>query len=129
MAAITGTFGLVGAQSLSALYTLGSASDTISNTDLLTTSGLSTKPNGGSPSALAKFLTTIFASDTAAEAAFRALGGRISCRVSKNSTAADVITIAFQNINAVPALVIAGAGAPYGQVLELTIELPHSITQ
>lgn len=122
MAAITGTYGLVRYQSLALTCTLGSASDTISNADLLTTSLLSATAN---TSPLKTFLGTTFANAAAAELAFRAIGGEITMR-QVSGTATTVISIAWTCTAAVPFLTLAGGA---DQVLELCIRTPHTIVQ
>jgi len=129
MGAVTGTYGLVGPQRVSFKITLGSTSDTQTNADILTTSGLATKASGGAPSSLAKFFGTIFASNTAADDAFRALGGEISVRQTGGTAAPAAILVGWQNVNAVPCLQYVAAGGASNEVLEVIISLPHSIIQ
>lgn len=126
MAAITGTYGLVKRSHLSLQVTLQSASDGVSNTDLVTTSGLAALSGiSTTNSPLYNFLTTAHASAAAANLAFRALGGEISVR-QLSGTATTVIAVTFAAAGVVPAIVF-GGGAD--QVLEVVISVPHSVIQ
>lgn len=122
MADVTPTFGLVKYQSVAFTITLGSASDTVTNAQLYTTSGLSAL----SPSSpLKTFLSTSYANAGAAETAWRALGGEITVR-QVSGTATTVISCAWTCTSAVPLLTFAGGA---DQVLEVRISVPHTIVQ
>ena len=122
MGAITGTYGLVKYQSLSLLLTMDAASSTVSNTDLLTTSGLVTAGAG----ALKTFLSTSFATDAAAETAFRALGGLFEIRQTAGAVATQV-SAAWTAATSTPSLTLAGGAAAVA--LEVRIRIPHTIVQ
>lgn len=122
MAAITGTYGRVRYQSMSFRVTLGSSGDTVSNTDLLTTSTLTTL----SPSsALKTFLSTTFADTTGAEAGWRAIGGEIVVR-QISGTFTNVIGVAWGASSSAPFLNITNG---IDQILEIIVRVPHSIVQ
>ena len=126
--AITGTYGLVKYQTLSLKLTMNDTTCTVSNTDLLTTSGLfalsANNPVAAGP--LKTFLSTIRADAAAAETAWRAIGGQINVR-QVSGTATDEILVQWTATAAAPSLTLIGVGAD--QVLEMTITAPHSIVQ
>lgn len=131
MGAITGTYGLVGPQTLAYKVTLGSTADTQTFVDLLTTSGLAalSYPNPLEPSALKTFLSATYTSATAAANAFRALGGRIDVRQTGGTAAPAAIIVEWVNANPVVNLGFTAAGGASNEVLEVVISLPHSIIQ
>lgn len=127
MAAITGTYGMVKRLHLNFRVTLGSGSDTVSNADLKTTSGLAALPDVTvtGNSTLYTFLNTSFATAAAAELQFRALGGEIVVR--QISGTATTVIAAFWDVagggGSVPFLTLANGA---DQVLEIALSVPHS---
>lgn len=125
---ILAAFGLVRYQTLCFPLTLQSASDTVTNLSLVTTSGFDALPARGP---LYTFLTGMYASANAAEVSFRTLGGRIEVRCTAGLVAADAILFGWAAAGpSVPSLLITGAsGPPFNQVLEVRIIVPHRIAQ
>jgi hypothetical protein len=125
MAAITGTYGLVKYFNIAFKVTLGSASDNVANADLFTTSGFAALAAVTPTNPLRTFLSTAWASDSAADTAFRALGGEINIR-QVSGTATTVIAAQWTASSAVPSLTLTGGA---DQVLEIVIRCPISNIQ
>lgn len=131
MAAIVGTYGMVRMQTLAFLLTMATTSDTVSNADLLTTSGLAalTVPAPVPPSALKSFLGSSFLDAAAANAAFRALGGQIIVRQTGGTATPTAPIVGWIVSSGSPVLSIQCPGGASNEVFELIITLPHSIIQ
>lgn len=109
------TFGLRGANS--ACFQQTGGNEVIANAALI-----ATQPAGQ----LLTFLSTVFASDAAAETAFRAIGGEIVVR-PQAGTDPVVGTWSWTAAAAVPALTLASAAAD--NVYEVKLRCEHSITR
>lgn len=130
MGAILGNYGLVRYQSLTFRVTVLSASDNVANSDLVTTSGFLALPLTVPASPLRVFLTGTYASDAAAETAFRAIGGEITYRPTSTLVAGDALTFGWTAAGpSFASLTIAGDSGGFGTVIEVTIRAPHSIIQ
>ena len=131
MGAITGTYGKVSFQSLAYKITMGSAADTQTLIDLLTTSGLAalSYPSPVMPSSLKAFLGTVFTGAVAMADAFRALGGKIEFRQTGGTACPALPVVEWVNANPVANLGWTIAGGASNEVFEVNISLPHSIIQ
>lgn len=122
MAAILGTYGLVKWYTLAFRVTLGSASDNVANSDLVTTSGFAALSAQSPTNPLKTFLAGPWANDAAAESNFRANGGELTVR-QVSGTATTVIGAAWTASTSTPSLTLTGGA---DQVLEIVIRMPIS---
>lgn len=123
MAAVTSiTYGLRAANSTS--FTFTAPTDAVSDfTNAQLIAGLAT-----TNSPLYTFLSTAHASASAADIAFRALGGRIDFRQTAGTAGTSTFVTIWVASSAVPALKITGVGST-DYVADCTIAVLQSISQ
>ena len=118
------TYGLVRYQSIALKVVLDASPEGVSNFSLRSDSGFNALTAKGP---LATFLSTPHLAGTAAETAFRLIGGQIEVRQTTGS-ATDVTSVVWAG-GGLPSLVFTNGGLIVDQEFEVRIVIPHSIVQ